>query len=75
MLVSTRFYPATNTKGERVAVVTHTGRRVFPWDYALNVVENHEAAVIAFSNLNGGVRAVRRLGDTADNRGFYFEIS
>lgn len=40
--ITTKFIPATNTKGSRIAVTTGAGKRkYYPWDYSLGIEANH----------------------------------
>ena len=43
--ITTKFVPATNTKGSRVQVKSWMGTTYFNWDHALNSDQNHIGAV------------------------------
>lgn len=43
-VIVTRYHKPTNTKGARVSAHGETGQITLPWDYELDVAENHEAA-------------------------------
>jgi hypothetical protein len=46
--ILTKFIGPTNYRGARVKAYTTSGHRiVVPWDHALNVEENHDAAALA----------------------------
>lgn len=44
--ITTKFMPATNTRGSRIKVSYAGGKKFIyvSWDHALNVEENHKAA-------------------------------
>ena len=46
--ILTKFIGPTNFRGSRVKAFTSSGHRIIvPWDHALGVEENHDAAAIA----------------------------
>jgi len=45
MFIRTRYHGPTDTRGSRVSATTVTGKRVYvPWDHALSIDDNHNAA-------------------------------
>lgn len=46
--IITKFLAPTNTKGARIAVKGFGKRKVYSWDYAIDVTLNHKAAVQQF---------------------------
>ena len=59
--ILTKFIGPTNYRGARVKAFTTSGLRIIvPWDHALNVEENHDAAAIALCRKMGwGGKLVR----------------
>ena len=59
--ILTKFIGPTNCRGSRVKAYTSSGHRiVVPWDHALNVEENHDAAALALCRKMGwGGKLVR----------------
>lgn len=47
--IETKYLGPTNTRGSRIIVCAQVGRISVPWDYALSVDENHDAAARAFA--------------------------
>ena len=43
--IVTKYLPPTNHRGARVKVIASTRAVTIPWDYALDVPENHASAV------------------------------
>lgn len=46
--IETEYRGPTETRGSRIIVRAEVGRMSVPWDYALNVEANHDAAARAF---------------------------
>lgn len=55
--IVTRYHGPTNHKGSRISARADAGRIMVPYDYALNVEDNHKAAAQAL---------VERFGWTVD---------
>lgn len=47
--IETEYRGPTNHSGSRIIVRAQAGRMIVPWDYALNVEQNHIAAAQAFA--------------------------
>lgn len=47
MAIVTKFLPPTNYRGARVKARAEAGSIVLPWNYELNVINNHRAAALA----------------------------
>ncbi len=45
--IITKFLGPTNTRGSRIKATAEAGTITVPWDYALNVTDNHRAAAAA----------------------------
>ena len=45
--ITTKFIPATDTKGSRVKATAQTGSVTLGWDHSLNPADNHKAAAMA----------------------------
>ncbi len=43
--IVTKYKAPTNTRGSRITVESWNGRTTYNWDYALEVNENHNAAI------------------------------
>jgi len=56
--IVTRYHGPTNYKGSRVSARADAGRIILPWDYALNVDENHAAAAHALADRLGWKEAI-----------------
>jgi hypothetical protein len=48
--ITTKFIPATNTRGSRVKASAQTGSITLDWDYRLGTEDNHKAAALALVN-------------------------
>lgn len=46
--ITTKYRGPTNSRGSRIIVRAQAGRMTVPWDHALDVEENHDAAARAF---------------------------
>lgn len=47
--IATKYIGPTNHHGSRISVSADAGRRIYSWDPALNVEENHTAAAERFA--------------------------
>lgn len=47
--IATKYIGPTNHHGSRISVSADAGRRIYSWDLALNVEENHTAAAERFA--------------------------
>lgn len=54
--IRTRYHGPTNTKGSRLSAQCEAGRIYVPYDHALNLSDNHEAAAKALANRLGWKR-------------------
>lgn len=51
--IVTKYHGPTNSKGARISAKAQAGRIYVPWDYALDVFENHKAAAKVFADKYG----------------------
>lgn len=47
--ITTRYIAPTNFRGARISATASAGRKIFPWDHALNVEDNHRMAAKHFA--------------------------
>lgn len=66
--IETEFKGPTNHHGARIVARAQAGRITVPWDYALSVEENHDAAARAFAAKWGWYGTWIR-GARADDKG------
>lgn len=46
--IATRYCAPTNTRGTRISVSAQAGRKMYPWNYALNAEDNHARAAAKY---------------------------
>lgn len=51
--ISTKYHGPTNFRGARVTAYAQAGKVTLCWDYALDIVPNHEAAARALATKYG----------------------
>ena len=69
--IETEYRGPTDRRGARVIARAQAGRVVVPWDHALSIEENHDAACQAFVRRRGWFGAWIR-GNRADDRGYVY---
>ena len=69
--IVTRFAGPTDHSGARIIVTAQKGRIVVPWDYSLDVAQNHRAACLA-ALLKWDWRGQWVGGSTPDDTGYMF---
>jgi hypothetical protein len=51
--IETKYLHPTNHKGARIVAKCDAGRKILPWEYELNVAENHALAACALAKSLG----------------------
>lgn len=76
--IITKFLAPTNSRGSRVIAKSWNGKVTVPWDYRLEVRENHEAAakaLIADIKERCGIDwNIKATGNLPDDTGYAFII-
>ena len=69
--IATKYLGATNTRGGRIKATAWGGNTTVPYDYALDVQDNHKAAADALIAKMGWNGTYAQGGNT-DGTGYYF---
>jgi hypothetical protein len=74
--IVTKYHGPTNSRGSRVIASAQAGRKIVPWDHALNSENNHRAAALALANHYGWLDNGEHLeaGAMPDGSGYCFVI-
>lgn len=54
--IRTRYHGPTDTRGSRITASCEAGKLTVPYDYALDIGENHRAAALALAEKLGWTR-------------------
>jgi hypothetical protein len=69
--IATKYLGATNTRGGRIKATAWGGSTTVPYDYALDVQDNHKAAADDLIAKMGWTGTFAQGGNT-DGTGYYF---
>lgn len=77
MRISTRYIGPTNTQGSKIMAYSNGKRKIIPWNYELDLMDNHSQVVVAFfrrENPDAQICELSLFSQTQDLKGYVFEL-